>query len=107
LLDDPQLGGKRKELIALASKKLADTTMITYDVHSGQLQITDLGRIAAKYYIRQASIEIFNLEFRPKMSEADVFGMLSKSTEVVNFTLVGLCADTISPTVRPNSGSRN
>ena len=48
----------------------------------GTLAITDLGRIAAKYYIRAATIEKFNQQFRPKMGEADVFAMLSSSTEV-------------------------
>lgn len=80
--DDPQLGAKRNELIAIASKKLVETKMITYDAQQSQFQITDLGRIAAKYYIRYTSVEIFNQEFRPKMSEADVLAMLSMSTEV-------------------------
>ena len=80
--DDPQLGGKRKELIGVAAGKLAQTKMIVYDVHEGSLRITDLGRIAAKYYIRHSSIEIFNKEFRPKMSEADILAMLSMSSEV-------------------------
>ncbi|KAJ6516016.1 Sec63-domain-containing protein [Mycena sanguinolenta] len=79
--DDPQLGNKRHELITAAAKKLADVKMIIFDSRSGDLTIADLGRIAAKYYIRSASIEIFNKEFRPKMSEADVLGMLSMSTE--------------------------
>jgi len=56
--------------------------MIAYDVHEGSFRITDLGRIAAKYYIRHSSIEIFNKEFRPKMSEADILAMLSMSSEV-------------------------
>ena len=56
--------------------------MINYDESTGAFTITDLGRIAAKYYIRYASIEIFNKEFKPKMTEADVLAMLSMSTEV-------------------------
>lgn len=56
--------------------------MIIFDRQSGAFTITDLGRIAAKYYIRYTSIEIFNKEFRPKMTEADVLAMLSMSTEV-------------------------
>jgi antiviral helicase SLH1 len=60
--------------------------MIIYDRNSGTFTITELGRIAAKYYIRYTSIEIFNKEFRPKMTEADVLAMLSMSTEVSNFT---------------------
>jgi antiviral helicase SLH1 len=58
-----------------------------FDQTSGSFTITDLGRIAAKYYIRHSSIEIFNKEFRPKMTEADVLGMLSMSTEVSAFSI--------------------
>ena len=81
LADDPQLGNKRSELVTLAVQKLADTRMIMVD-QNGAFVITDLGRIAAKYYIRHSSLEIFNKEFRPKMTEADVLAMLSMSTEV-------------------------
>ncbi len=56
--------------------------MISYNPLDGQFQITDLGRIAAKYYIRYTTIETFNKEFKPKMSEADVLALLSMSTEV-------------------------
>lgn len=80
--DDPQLGSKRHELVAAAAQRLADARMIIFDRSTGSFTITDLGRIAAKYYIRYTSIEIFNKEFRPRMSEADVLKMLSMSTEV-------------------------
>ena len=56
--------------------------MIQYDEPTGAFVITDLGRIAAKYYIRHSSIEIFNQEFKPIMTEADVLAMLCMSTEV-------------------------
>ncbi|KAF9055071.1 Sec63-domain-containing protein [Hymenopellis radicata] len=79
--DDPHLGSKRQELVTLAARQLADTRMMLFDRESGAFTITDLGRIAAKYYIQYKSIEIFNKEFRPKMSEADVLAMLSMSTE--------------------------
>ncbi|KAG5648692.1 hypothetical protein DXG03_000038 [Asterophora parasitica] len=79
--DDPQLGSKRNELAIAAAQKLADAHMITFDRATGAFKISDLGRIAAKYYIRYLSIEIFNKQFRPRMSEADVLGMLSMSTE--------------------------
>ncbi|KAG6832920.1 hypothetical protein H0H92_004804 [Tricholoma furcatifolium] len=79
--DDPQLGNKREVLAIAAAQKLADARMITFDRATGAFTITDLGRIAAKYYIRHSSVEIFNKEFRQKMSEADVLGMLSMSTE--------------------------
>ena len=82
LADDPSLSNKRGELVTAAAQKLANARMIAFDRTTGGFTITDLGRIAAKYYIRHASIEIFNKEFKTKMSEADVLVMLSKSTEV-------------------------
>lgn len=80
--DDPQLGAKREQLVKTAARKLASARMIHYDERSGDFTITDLGRIAAKYYIRHATIEIFNAEFKKVMSEADVLAVLSMSTEV-------------------------
>ena len=56
--------------------------MITYDRDPEHYIITDLGRIAAKYYISFKSIEIFNEHLKEKMSEALVIHILSKSTEV-------------------------
>jgi antiviral helicase SLH1 len=69
-----------------AARKLADARMIAFDQRAGAFTITDLGRIAAKYYIRHASIEIFNKELRPRMTEADILAMLSMSTEVSYLT---------------------
>ncbi|KAG7097091.1 hypothetical protein E1B28_004476 [Marasmius oreades] len=78
---DPQLGHKRNELVTLAAQKLADAQMIVYNRQTGTFATRDLGRIAARYYIRHQSIETFNREFKPRMSEADVLAMLSMSTE--------------------------
>ncbi|KAJ4467551.1 Sec63-domain-containing protein [Lentinula aciculospora] len=81
VMDDPMLGSKRNELVTQAAQKLTDARMIEFNRQTGAFSITDLGRIAARYYIQHQSIEIFNQIFRPKMSEADVLEMLSKSTE--------------------------
>ncbi|KAG9102344.1 hypothetical protein FRC06_002103 [Ceratobasidium sp. 370] len=86
LQDDPQLGGRRMELATSAARKLAAAGMITYSGKNEELIINDLGLIAAKYYIRHASIEVYNELFKPKMSESDLLVMLSKSTE--DFALV-------------------
>lgn len=85
LAGDPRLGAKRNQLALNAVRKLAETRMVNWNKSTGMLQITDLGRIAAKYYIRVSSIEIFNQRSKPKMSEADVLTMLSHSTEVSPF----------------------
>ncbi|KAH9943329.1 Sec63-domain-containing protein [Epithele typhae] len=79
--NDPQLQAKRRQLITAAARQLAEVRMIAFDQAAASMFITDLGRIAAKYYIRYKSIEIFINRFKPKMSEADVLAMLSESTE--------------------------
>ncbi|KAI0321843.1 Sec63-domain-containing protein [Amylostereum chailletii] len=79
--DDTSLANKRTKLVTEAARRLVEARMINYDVISGTFTITDLGRLAAKYYIRHTSIEIFNRDFRPQMTEADALGMLSLSTE--------------------------
>ncbi|KAH9938549.1 Sec63-domain-containing protein [Fomitopsis serialis] len=79
--EDPYLGAKRTQLVIEAATRLAEARMITFDRTSRNFTILDLGRIAAKYYIRHASIEIFNKVFKPKMTEADVLVMLCMSTE--------------------------
>lgn len=82
--EDPQLGQKRNHLVTSAARKLALAGMINFTQKTGTFSTTDLGRIAARYYIRYASIEVFNKEFKRKMTEADVLAMLSMSTEVNN-----------------------
>lgn len=81
VINDPALGSKRHSLITSSAKRLVETQMITFDADLGTLTPTDLGRIASKYYIRNASIEIFNKLFRPRMSEADVLALLASSVE--------------------------
>ncbi|GAA5954365.1 hypothetical protein JCM8115_004564 [Rhodotorula mucilaginosa] len=78
---DPLLGSKRLALINNAAKRLVETQMVKFDQDLGAFTPTDLGRIAAKYYIRNDSIEIFNKLFRPRMSEADVLALIAASVE--------------------------
>ncbi|KAJ3550589.1 hypothetical protein NM688_g5040 [Phlebia brevispora] len=78
---DPSLETKCNQLVKEAASKLAATRMIIIDRDTDQFTITDLGRIAAKYYVRHASIEVFNEVFRPRMTEADVLAMLCMSKE--------------------------
>ncbi|KAI8448248.1 Sec63 Brl domain-containing protein, partial [Phakopsora pachyrhizi] len=79
--DDPFLGSRRHTLIEVAAKKLQKIGMVIFDETTGSLQSTELGKIASKFYIKNASIEIFNGIFRSKMSEADILAMISESVE--------------------------
>ena len=79
--EDPSLGSKRAQLVTEVARRLSHARMINFEQESGNFTITDLGRLAAKYYIRHASIEIFNEKFRPKMTKADALALISMSTE--------------------------
>jgi hypothetical protein len=58
--EDPQLGAKREGLTRTAGRRLADIGMIRFDEVANSLVITDLGRIAAKYYLKHETVEIFS-----------------------------------------------
>lgn len=79
--DDPSLGGKRRELIIKAARRLAAVQMIIFDERNGTLAPKDVGRIASNFYILHNSIEIFNNLLKPGASEADVLSTLSLSGE--------------------------
>ena len=79
---DPSLHSKCESLVLQYSRELAKARMIAFGEEAGSFVVTDLGRIAAKYYIRHASIEIFNKELKEKMTEADILATLCMSTEV-------------------------
>ncbi|CAO1621678.1 unnamed protein product [Sympodiomycopsis kandeliae] len=81
VVDDPHLGAKRLSLITGAAKRLVLCKMMEFDEGSGKMVITDLGRIAARYYIPWRTIEIFNEKLRAKMTEADVLNVLSQATD--------------------------
>jgi len=83
--EDPRLGVKRNQLVTNAVRRLGEARVVNWNRSTGALHITDLGRIAAKYYIRLASIEVFNQRFKARLSEADALNMLSYSTEVGPF----------------------
>jgi antiviral helicase SLH1 len=60
--------------------------MIDHAKDNGSFTITDLGRIAAKYYIHYKSIEIFNRVLGTYMTEEGVLSMISLSTEASDFS---------------------
>lgn len=81
IADDPQLGTKRDALVQSAGKRLADAKMVQFDELTNKFTITDLGRIAAKYYLKHETVEVFNKQFKSRMTEADCLDLLSQSTE--------------------------
>lgn len=81
VVDDPHIGAKRLSLVTSGAKALVDCKMLELDQATGKLSITDLGRIAARYYIPWRTIETFNKKLRPSMTEADVLSVLALATD--------------------------
>nr|CAD7572321.1 unnamed protein product [Timema californicum] len=81
VLDDPTLEVKRRELIDCAARALDKARMIRYDVRTGNLSVTDLGRTASHFYIKYDTVEVFNDLMTEVMNEAEVLSMMSQATE--------------------------
>lgn len=79
--EDPNLENKRRELIDTAAKQLDKAKMIRYNLETGDLSATDLGRIASHFYLKYNTIEIFNDLMKPVMNEAGILAMISRSQE--------------------------
>lgn len=81
LLNDINLEKKRKELVDVAAKALDKAQMIRYNAGTGDLNATDLGRIASHYYLKYDTVEIFNELQKPVMTETEILAMISRAQE--------------------------
>lgn len=50
-------------------------------------QVTDLGRIASHFYITHDSIQVYNQQLKPTLSEIELFRVFSLSSEFKNITV--------------------
>ena len=71
---DPALTTKRKALITDAARSLDKAKMMRFDEKSGNLYVTDLGRVASHFYIQYTSVETYNEMLKRHMNEAEVTG---------------------------------
>lgn len=62
-MEDPLLSKRCREFILDALKLLNENTMIRFDQRSENVAMTDMGRVAAHYYIQAESIATFMSEF--------------------------------------------
>ncbi|XP_025995580.2 activating signal cointegrator 1 complex subunit 3 isoform X2 [Solenopsis invicta] len=79
--NDLNLERKRKELVDVAARALDKAQMIRYDARTGDLNATDLGRIASHYYLKYDTVEIFNELQKPIMTEPEILAMISHAQE--------------------------
>ncbi|KAJ9088373.1 Pre-mRNA-splicing helicase BRR2 [Entomophthora muscae] len=81
LNEDPLLRQKRVDLIHAAASVLDSCQMLKYDRRTGRFQGTELGRIAAHYYISHRSMATYNQHLRPSMSYIELFRAFAMSDE--------------------------
>jgi pre-mRNA-splicing helicase BRR2 len=78
---DPSLLQRRLQLIHAAATTLDKNGLIKYDVKSGLMQASPLGRVASHYYVSHTTIKVFNENMKPSMSEIEIFRLFSLSGE--------------------------
>lgn len=62
----------RKTLVSDAARELEKSKMARFDEKSGNLYVTELGRVASHFYIKHSSIVMYNDLLKRHMSEAEV-----------------------------------
>lgn len=87
---DPGLVKHRKDLIVEAARALDGAKMMRFDERSGNLYVTELGRVASHFYIQYRSVQTYNEILKRHMSDVEV-DPLNLSNHFNNF----------SPTVNP------
>jgi pre-mRNA-splicing helicase BRR2 len=79
--DDDALLQKRVDLVHSAATVLEKCSMIKYSVQTGELQPTELGRIASHYYITHTSMHTYNQQIQSSVSTIDLFRIFALSEE--------------------------
>lgn len=84
--DDPMLRTRTFELVKDAAKLLDDRRMLRYDVESGNLAVTDLGRVASHFYLQNESVATFNEELKLNKfpTDADLMHLICCACEFEN-----------------------
>lgn len=78
---DPTLEYKRRELITVAAQNLDKAQMIRFIQRTGDLHATDLGRTASHFYIKYATVEVFNENIKSIMNEPEILNMMALAQE--------------------------
>lgn len=79
--DDAALYWKRADLVHSALELLQQHKLVVYDAQSGSTQPTELGKIAAHFYISYPTMGAYNTELKLWMSEIDVLRVFAGSGE--------------------------
>lgn len=85
--DDPMLHNRSRELVTEAAKLLDGNKMLSFHMQSGNLGTTQLGRVAAHFYIQAESVDTFNRQLgssHSSQSDADLCYLICCATEFEN-----------------------
>ena len=85
--EDPLLEKHRTDLIFTAANIIDKSNLIKFDRRTGQLQVTELGRIASHYYCTHETMMTYNQLLKPTLSEIELFRVFSLSGEFKNITI--------------------
>ncbi|KAI3653219.1 hypothetical protein MP228_002644 [Amoeboaphelidium protococcarum] len=73
---DPRMILVRKEVVGGALKTLASSQMIQYNLETGEITPRDLGRVAAQYYLKHETMDVFHQQLKQECTEADILSIL-------------------------------
>ncbi|XP_037076641.1 LOW QUALITY PROTEIN: putative U5 small nuclear ribonucleoprotein 200 kDa helicase, partial [Pollicipes pollicipes] len=81
---DQLMEGRRADLVHTAALALDKSGLVKYERKTGQLQVTELGRIASHYYLTHQTVQTYNQLLKPSLSEIELFRVFSLSGEFRN-----------------------
>jgi pre-mRNA-splicing helicase BRR2 len=84
---DPLLQQRRADLVHSAAALLDKSQLIKYDKRTGALRATDIGRVAAHYYVTYRSMSTYNEHLKPAMSDIELLRLFSLSSEFRNMSV--------------------
>ena len=84
VMADRHLEEHRRDLVIQAAKELNRCRMSRFDGRSGQLYVTEQGRIASHFYIHHESIDHFNKALHNSMSISEILALISACHEFDN-----------------------
>ena len=70
-----------------AATLLDKCSLLKYERKSGQLQPTDLGRVAAYYYVSHHTVSVYNEHLKPTMSDIELLRLFALSTDFSNIAV--------------------
>lgn len=79
--EDPELLRRRVNLVHTAATYLERNGLINYDRRSGALSSTFLGKISSHFYVKYASMAIYNSNLKPNSGLIELFKIFSMSSE--------------------------